>query len=396
MRIPLLATIVVLVLLCGCATAPRSVGTGPAVVPQSSPSLGSPSAPTPIVPSTPGTSTYKPSVSGPTLGMPEAFRDDVPRTSSNVHAPTPKSRTSNYRPTLSLDSAAGNDRPALFSEPVWNRHYRSTDRRPIETLTLGKGSFRVAVLGSLHGDEVQSVALVDELAHSLQTHPEQLASSTVLLIKSPNPDGYVRRTPHNINGIDLNRNFPSTNWQAISSGRAGSHAASEAETRVVIRLLEDFRPALLVHVKDSRGTATVNYEGPESARASQVATRNGSQVAHDLGQATSGSVENFADTRLQCPSLTLLIPRESSTSAAWSKNRDALVAAVSPNIGKRLVDPKRPVTTTDPFDSRPTVRPTSNTTLKNAPSKTTPASRSKSTEFPAPVPAHGYLELPPP
>lgn len=392
MKLPLLIATITLVILCGCATGPRSVGTGPTMAPEARPSLGSPTVPSFTAPATPVTPSYKPSTGGPTLGMPEAYRDDLPpRTSSNVQAPSPKSRTNNYRPTLSLDATA-NDRPALFSEPVWNRHYRSTDRRPIETLTLGKGTFRVAVLGSLHGDEVQSVALVDELAHSLQTHPEQLANSTVLLIKSPNPDGFVRRTPHNINGIDLNRNFPSANWQSLSSGRAGSQAASEAETRVVIRLLEDFRPALLVHVKDSRGTATVNYEGPESSRADQVATRNGSQVAHDLGKATSGSVENFADTRLQCPSLTLLIPREPSTSAAWTKHRDALVAAVSPTTGKRLVDPKRPLTNTDPFESRPTVRPTSNT----IPKTTAPANRPKSAEFPAPVPAHGYLELPSP
>src|SRR5207244_736206 len=105
---------------------------------------------------------------GPILGLPEAYNDDPPaRSSPRVQAPPPKSRISNYRPTMSLDALSSPERPALLDEPIWSRSYRSTDRRPIETITLGKGAHHVAILGSLHGDEPQSVALVEELARHL-------------------------------------------------------------------------------------------------------------------------------------------------------------------------------------------------------------------------------------
>ena len=260
----------------------------------------------------------------------------------------------------------------------------------METLTVGKGLVKIAVLGSLHGDEPQSVGLVEELARELHAHPEMTSQCTVLFIKSANPDGFVRRSPYNLNGVDLNRNFPSANWQLQANNRAGNKSAPEIETRTVIRLLEDFQPELLVHVKDTRGTATVNYEGPDSLRAQQVASRNGSKVAQGLGQATTGSVENYADTRLQCPSLTLLIPRESSTQAAWAKHRDALVAAVAPTTGSRTPSKTKPLSSADPFEERPTVRmnhkyiPVSTESSKSQPA------------FPLPVPEHGYFELPPP
>jgi protein MpaA len=324
---------------------------------------------------------------------------------AKLQAPDPKAHTSHYRPETAAEPVSSADRPSILDEPTWSRFYRSTDRRPIETLILGSGPSRVAILASLHGDETQSVSLVEDLARSLRGHPEQLRNATVLLVKTPNPDGYFGRSPYNINGVDLNRNFPSNNWKELRNNRAGAAAASEAETRVIVRVLGDFHPGLVVHLKDSRQSGTINYEGEIQTIAEQIAGMNSCQVVRGLGEKTSGSVESYVMTRLACPSLTLLLVREDSDEAAWAKNRDALLAVLGQPGTAPGADEKSSSFNElpDPFEE-PMIHKSSMRRQRSsaADSNGTAATsaRSKKREplpdFPAPVPDHGYLELPPP
>src|SRR5579872_613505 len=263
-RFLVLASVAVVI---GC-TPPRSYragGTGssgssggfPTTAPPSS--LGDPAS---TIDGQDNSSNYSPR--GPVLLSPEALREESAgqsTRSAGIEAPPPRARTSRYRPETKTESvsAAQSQRPAILDDPTWSRYYRSTDRRPIETLMLGSGASRIVVLASLHGDETQSVSLVEELARFLRRHPEQLRSSTVLLVKCPNPDGFAGRSPYNVHGVDLNRNFPSANWQALASDRAGGRGASEVETRHVTRMLGDFHPWLVVHLKDSRNGNVVNF-----------------------------------------------------------------------------------------------------------------------------------------
>ncbi len=329
----------------------------------------------------------KPSISGPTLGLPEARQPADPFRTAQAPAegtPKPAGRFSFF-----TDRISATGRPALLDAPVWNRYYTSTDRRPVETLALGNGPYHILLLASMHGDEPQSVALVDELARYLRGRPEQLQESTLLLVRSPNPDGYYARTPENINGVDLNRNFPAENWQQLAANRAGERPASEVETRVVQRLIGDFRPALIIHLKDGRSGGVVNYEGAIRERAETVARRNSYRVANDLGQATSGSLENYAATRLKRPCLTLLLPIEASDHAAWERNREALLAAVSVTV------PRRSNGQASPGDDQSSPRAKTAPQRRALPKAGAAPVRGISAEFPASVPARGYLELPP-
>lgn len=341
---------------------------------------------------------------GPSFRMPEAFRDDPPlrspRMSSRWSQPGKPVPTGRPRAeTLEAPIATG-DRTPTLDDPTWSRYYRSTDRRAIETLQLGGGPQRIAILGSLHGDETQSVGLVEELARHLKLHPETLRQATVLLVKTANPDGWYGKTPYNIHGVDLNRNFPSDNWKNLPNARAGSKAASEAETRVVMRLMSDFRPTLLVHLKDSRDQSVVNSEGNARRIAEQMARLVSGRAVEGLGTKTSGSVEHYAATDLKCSSVTLLLAREASPRAAWSKNRDGLLSlfgpvSPAPRDETNLIDDE-----IDPF-AEPPVRSSSlrdKSRSTNQPVNVSGTRRRDSAlpDFPAPVPEHGYLELPAP
>jgi hypothetical protein len=366
---------------------------GPSI-PNITPDLGSP-AQTPT--GSGGASFYR--GSGPTLKMPEASRGKGraanPQASSGWRPTSPRVQNSRYRPAAPPATNLSLERTAPVAGLEWNKFYRSTDRRPIEMLRLGSGTQRIAVLGSIHGDETQSVGLVEELARYLNSHPSDLRNTTVLLVKTPNPDGLFARSPYNIRGVDLNRNFPAANWKSLHNSRGGSKSASEAETRAVMQALTEFKPTLLVHLKDSRDQAVVNGEGDVEGRGRQVADLVRGESVQGLGAKTTGSMESYATTKLGCPSLTLLLAVEADDRTAWSKNRDGLLAAIgmSPPAGSSSSqrDDDR-----HPFD-RPAV---TNSSLKKDP--TAPAgalvnsTRSRLPDYPLSVPDHGYFELPPP
>jgi len=400
-RIVAIASVLVLL---GCGTS-RGYRAGGSQVPGGFPTTAPPSSlgePSSIIDRQDSSSAKPPS--GPVLLAPEARRDNpAGQSSASIEAPPPRARTSRYRPEPTAETVSAAERPTILNDPTWSRYYRSTDRRPIETLILGTGATRIALLSSMHGDETQSASLVEELARFLRRHPEQLRGVTVLLVKSPNPDGLFSRSPYNVHGVDLNRNFASANWKPLANDRAGARGASEIETRHVMRLLSDFHPWLVVHLKDSRNGNVVNFEGKARARADRLAGLLSAQVVEGLGAKTSGSVENYTLTRLACPSVTLLLAREESDEAAWARYRDALLAlfeqtpSAQPDEQPSSLDEEP-----DPFEERQLRQ--SSLRRKPAESSRQPANappaqtneRSSLPEFPLPVPEHGYLELPPP
>jgi hypothetical protein len=417
MKVAAIAVTCAVALFSGCSTNRTfrpglSGGAGSSgAAPDSTPSLGLPAL------NFPGQNSSSPggsggSSGGPSLSWPEATDDSPPSRPALAQKPTapdPKRHESRYRPGKSAAPVSSADRPSILDEPAWSRFYRSTDRRPIETLIVGSGPARVAILASVHGDETQSVALVEELARSLRAHPEYVRSTTVLLVKCPNPDGFAGRSPYNLHGVDLNRNFPSANWKVLSNGRAGARSASEAETRVMMRVLGDFHPTLLVHVKDSRRGGVINYEGEIRDQGQETAGMVSAQIVQGLGEKTSGSLESYALTRLDCPSLTLLLAREESDEAAWARNHDALLALVGRPAGQPRPVPQDEDKSNsldeqpDPFEE-PMIHKSSMRRQRAGAqsgagtSGTTASSRKRAPlpDFPAPIPDHGYLELPSP
>ena len=314
------------------------------------------------------------------------------------HAPDPAGSSPQPPTEARTQNVSGFERPLIVDASTWNTFYRSSDRRPIKSAVLGDGPRRIAIMGSLHGDEPQSVGLVDELHRCLRQNPDYLKQVTVLLVKSPNPDGNALGTAFNSRGVDLNHNFPTPNCKSLDAQRAGSKSGSEAETKAVVRLLTDFKPQLMVHVKDSRTTGFVNFEGAAKSQAEQIAGLIDCQVMQGRGEKTTGSVESYALNRLSCPNITLLLPREASHDEAWNVNGGALLSLLeSPQKSGDLAGSiqrnnsirEQP----DPFDD---ARP-KNSRKNQTPARTTSRTEHKPLpDFPLPVPETGYLELPPP
>ena len=160
---------------------------------------------------------------------------------------------------LALVAVAGCWNFALAASEAGGRLIgRSVRGRPIVAYHLGdSGGLVVLVVGSVDGDEPAGIAIVEGLRRLRP--PKGL---DLWLIPSINPDGVAAATRGNVDGVDLNRNFPYA-WQPLGgSSYSGTRPLSEPESRAVYRFLLRIRPRLtiwfhqpLALVDDSQGAA---------------------------------------------------------------------------------------------------------------------------------------------
>lgn len=222
---------------------------------------------------------------------------------------------------------------ALFREVVesdlpWTVWGKSVQQRDIYLLELGSGEDVTVIFGGFHGNERLGAELVFRFAGHL--YREALpADARVILVPVVNPDGLVAGTRTNANRVDVNRNFPTANWQADAGARQnnpGPSPASEPETRAVMALLAQYRPRKIVSVHTP--LQVVNYDGPAQALAEAMARHTGYPVKADIGYPTPGSFGTYAGVEKQIPVITLELPRRVTFEDVWPANREALWEAV--------------------------------------------------------------------
>ncbi len=108
-------------------------------------------------------------------------------------------------------------------------------------LSAGSGPWRVLIIGGIHGNE-QGAPIAREFASYVELNPDAVPAGTQLrVLTDVNPDGREARTRGNARSVDLNRNFPTLNWQgrldsrdpASGSCTGGSAPGSEPETQAM-------------------------------------------------------------------------------------------------------------------------------------------------------------------
>ena len=121
---------------------------------------------------------------------------------------------------------------------------------------------RYVVIGCMHGDE--------SAGHRIALHrmikrraPDGVQ---VWIVPTMNPDGVVAGSRTNSRGVDLNRNFPGADWHLQDKGTryySGPRAASERETRAMLRFLSDVGPRTVVSIHQP--LACVDYSGGDKS-----------------------------------------------------------------------------------------------------------------------------------
>lgn len=193
-----------------------------------------------------------------------------------------------------------NQRPLIFKE------HRPTQEEA--------GDFRVLVMGGIHGDEYSSISI---LFKWLALFSPQKLEGDFHWRFAPlvNPDGLLdgsQAKRQNANGVDLNRNFPSRDWNDAaalywqeSTGSnprrfPGNGPGSEPEVQWVVQQIEEFQPDVIVSVHAPYHL--LDFDGPAEAP-----NKIGELYLHQLG-IYPGSLGNFAGLNRQIPVVTLELP----------------------------------------------------------------------------------------
>ena len=131
---------------------------------------------------------------------------------------------------------------------------------------------RILLLGGIHGDEQTASAVVFKwLAMMDKTGVQEFVWKVAPIV---NPDGLLAAKPKRVNarGIDLNRNFPTPNWQqeapkywariTRSDPRRypGKAPISEPESRWIYDTIEKFKPDVIISVHAPFGV--LDLDGP--------------------------------------------------------------------------------------------------------------------------------------
>lgn len=161
----------------------------------------------------------------------------------------------------------------------------------------------ILVIGVFHGDEPQGKFLIDEY---LKIHP----NSQLLFIPCLNPDGMAIDTRTNSNGVDLNRNFPTKNWELTEKNEffGGTKPASETETKFLIDVINEYKPVavLTLHAPFK----VVNYDGPAKDIAEKIGQIICYPVEASIGYPTPGSFGTFMGVERNIPTITLELDEE--------------------------------------------------------------------------------------
>ena len=135
------------------------------------------------------------------------------------------------------------------------------DKTPLHIWHSVRSRVEVLIFAGIHGEEPDTTVL---LSRALRSMSQRSTSCAVILCA--NPDGLRHGTRGNSNGVDLNRNFPSSNWtvepvthkwNVDSDSRVllspGETPCSEPEVGALIQVVRDLKPECVVSIHSPLG-----------------------------------------------------------------------------------------------------------------------------------------------
>ena len=171
----------------------------------------------------------------------------------------------------------------------------------------------VLVIGVVHGDEPQGKFLIENY---LKLNPD----TKILFIPCLNHYGFENKIRVNKNHVDINRNFPTKNWELsdINDYYSGVAPASEFETRFLINLIEnnDFKVILTLHAPYK----VVNYDKRNDDDNSckdlvkKISEIIKYPICDDIGYPTPGSFGTWAGLEKNISTITLELDEDADMS----------------------------------------------------------------------------------
>lgn len=218
-----------------------------------------------------------------------------------------KLRTVKYQGCLDLKLQSGSMH-SVEDRLLTYREYTPSNAASIPLLPKG----RILLISGIHGDEYSGISITYLWMMSMLKHTQNTRHHW-LFLPLANPDGLFRSDPatrENARGVDLNRNFPSPDWDELAlkywdnyyrknkRRYPGPTAGSEPENRWLVETIERFKPDAIISIHAPYGL--LDYDGPEHAIPNKIG-----QLKHKELGTYPGSLGRYAGEYLNIPVLTL-------------------------------------------------------------------------------------------
>ncbi|CAM3915836.1 DUF2817 domain-containing protein [Mycobacterium frederiksbergense] len=217
--------------------------------------------------------------------------------------------------------------PAAVAVQDWQIVGSSVQNRPIRARTYGTGLRKVLFVGGIHGDEPEGSYTTSQLPAAFGA--AGLATTVALtILEDANPDGRAAGTRGNANGVDVNRNFPATNFDADNPANGGT-PLSQPEARALAETIDRIKPDLVMVAHSWAGREFINFDGPARELAERFSATSGLPVEASTEFApTPGSLGSYIGRDRGIPLLTIEVLKGSDPRAVWDKLRPALLQAI--------------------------------------------------------------------
>lgn len=164
------------------------------------------------------------------------------------------------------------DIKSICSKVSQEKSCYSHNNQPIfhydRTGTSKKGK-RILTISLIHGDEHASGTVGARWMNRLSGIEPRNSWRVIPVV---NPDGWDKKTRVNSRGVDINRNFPSKDWDELALNwwktkknsdprrYPGPKASSERETECLIKQIQDFQPDFIIAIHTPLGL--LDFDGP--------------------------------------------------------------------------------------------------------------------------------------
>ncbi len=209
------------------------------------------------------------------------------------------------------------------------------DGRNVTGYVIGDGPDTLLLFGAIHGNEMGTATLMNQLIAAVTADPNLVdPNKRLVIIPVANPEGYFDRTDKlNNNGVNLNLNFDTTDWEHYGPGGtyAGDEPFSEPESQIIKKVVDEYHPYAMIAFHAEGGLISPEFEESSETWSQWYAKQSGYEYFAEwdfFGTATRWFTET---THL--PSVTVELGDHSSSD--WEINKPVLFKLIA-NPGTQL------------------------------------------------------------
>ncbi len=156
------------------------------------------------------------------------------------------------------------------------------------------GDCKLLLFAGIHGEEPETTSALSRALRQLSDPSPHCA-----VVLAANPDGLIRGTRANAQGVDLNRNFPASDWRPDPVTHRstlddpmdvvlspGEHPGSEPEAKALMSLIDELKPNAVIAL---HAPLACIDEASETQLGVWLAERTGLPLVSGVGYPTPGS-----------------------------------------------------------------------------------------------------------